>query len=132
LWRQLGDLPPGWTLADLEHWVRQYFHYLDESGAFLTVWRQAAASDAGIQDMGRRTRHSNYRKAGQALDRLRGYPVGSPTYQGLILHALLTETWHSMTLSDESLHERDVVANLVRVLYALLMVPAEMERLAGP
>ncbi|HVV30974.1 MAG TPA: TetR/AcrR family transcriptional regulator [Mycobacteriales bacterium] len=125
LWKELGRLPPEWSRADLQAWVGSYFHFLEESGVFIEVWRQATAMDERLKQIGEITREKSFRRVADALQRLRGYPVGNPVNEGLVIYSMLHETWRNVKAGGGDPVRDDLIADVTRLLYAIVTAPRE-------
>ena len=74
--------------------VRVYLRYLDEHGAFMLVWGQAAFGDEQLRDSGLRARLATSKRFEQLLERL-GWrrPTVGPGETGLALLVMAERYW---------------------------------------
>jgi TetR/AcrR family transcriptional regulator len=122
-WTRLAELSPMWTLDDLVSWVKLYFEFLDNYGAFTVMWGEAAFGDEEMKRTGLRALLKSQKVAGDALEALRGYSVGDPTLQGLIAYSMLQGTWYEWKLREAPFGEDDIIENTALAVEALLRAP---------
>jgi TetR/AcrR family transcriptional regulator len=122
-WKRLAELPGTWALDDLVSWVKLYFEFLDNYGAFTLMWGQAAFGDEEMKRTGLRALLKSQKAAGDALDALRGWSLGDPTQQGLIAYSMLQGTWYEWKLRGAPFREHDIVENTALAFEALLRAP---------
>lgn len=115
---RLAELPDPWTHAGLAGWVREYFDFLDEHGSFVIAATHAGPTDSGFRADARRTQLRVARALGEQVARHR--PAGPPETTGLVLVAMLEQTWFRLG-NDSAPTDR---AGAVRGLAAMVLGPA--------
>ena len=73
-------------LASLTAWVHGYFAFMDEYGTFIVAWSQAAHEDEELREAGMRRHLASCRRAGRALEALRGRPFDGSCADRAALH----------------------------------------------
>jgi AcrR family transcriptional regulator len=104
----------------LAAWVHEYFAFMDEYGTFIVAWSQAAHEDEELREAGMRRHLASCRRAGRALEALRGRPFADRMQIGLLFTSMLERTWSYRHLYGESLNGRDLERNTAFVILALL------------
>jgi AcrR family transcriptional regulator len=112
-------------LASLATWVHGYFAFMDEYGTFIVAWSQAAHEDEELRQAGMRRHLASCRRAGRALETLRGRPFDDRVQIGLLFTSMLERTWSYRHLYGEALNGEDLERNTALVIVALLDAPAD-------
>jgi AcrR family transcriptional regulator len=107
-------------LASLTAWVHEYFAFMDEYGTFIVAWSQAAHEDEELRQAGVRRHLASCRRAGRALETLRGRPFDDRTQIGLLFTSMLERTWSYRHLYGDRLNGADLERNTAFVIVALL------------
>jgi hypothetical protein len=115
---RLAELPDPWTHASLTGWAREYFDYLDEHGSFVIAATHAGPTDPGFRADARHTQLRVARALGEEVGRHR--PAGPPETTGLVLVAMLEQTWFRLG-NGSAPGDR---AEAVRALAAVIIGPA--------
>jgi AcrR family transcriptional regulator len=113
-------------LASLTAWVHEYFAFMDEYGTFIVAWSQAAHEDEELRQAGMRRHLASCRRAGRALEALRGRPFADRTQIGLLFTSMLERTWSYLHLYGDSLNGADLDRNTAFVIVALLDAPEDV------
>jgi AcrR family transcriptional regulator len=113
-------------LASLATWVHGYFAFMDEYGTFIVAWSQAAHEDEELRQAGMRRHLASCRRAGRALETLRGRPFDDRVQIGLLFTSMLERTWSYRHLYGEALNGEDLERNTALVIVALLDAPADL------
>lgn len=92
---QLAEVPEAWTRADILGWVSSYVDFMEEHGAFVIVWTQAAWDDEELRTVGLKTQLATARRLGRALQALqrRGVDDTDPSLEGLAVTSLMQRLW---------------------------------------
>ena len=118
--RRLAIQAPGWSFSDLEQWVGEYFDFLDEHGSFVLAWTQAASEDDALRTAGLKNHLRSCRHLGEALEALRGHPVGDPTQQGMFVFGMMDRVWSQWRVVGAPFSAADVHTNAALIIEALL------------
>jgi AcrR family transcriptional regulator len=110
-------------LASLTAWVHGYFAFMDDYGTFIVAWSQAAHEDEELRQAGMRRHLASCRRAGRALESLRGRPFPDRTQIGLLFTSMLERTWSYRHLYGDALNGSDLDRNTAFVIVALLDAP---------
>ena len=110
-------------LASLTAWVQAYFAFMDEYGTFIVAWSQAAHEDEELREAGMRRHLASCRRAGRALEALRGRPFVDRVQIGLLFTSMLERTWSYRHLYGVALNGGDLELNTASVIVALLDTP---------
>lgn len=113
-------------LASLTTWVQGYFAFMDEYGTFIVAWSQAAHEDEELRQAGLRRHLASCRRAGRALETLRGRPFDDRVQIGLLFTSMLERTWSYRQLYGDALNGADLERNTAFVIVALLDAPADL------
>jgi TetR/AcrR family transcriptional regulator len=119
----LADLAGSWGLEDLVQWVRAYFDFLDEHGSFVLAWTHAAAEDETLRSAGLKNQLRSCRHLGEALDGLRGHPLGDPTQQGMFVFGMMDRLWSQWRVVGAPFEAADVHRNAALIVHAVLLAP---------
>jgi len=112
-------------LASLTDWVHEYFAFMDEYGTFIVAWTQAAHEDEELRQAGMRRHLASCRRAGRALEALRGRPFTDRMHIGLLFTSMLERTWSYRHLYGNVLDGSDLDRNTAFVIVALLDAPED-------
>ena len=112
-------------LASLTAWVHEYFAFMDEYGTFIVAWTQAAHEDEELRQAGMRRHLASCRRAGRALEALRGRPFTDRMQIGLLFTSMLERTWSYRHLYGNVLDGSDLDRNTAYVIVALLDAPED-------
>jgi AcrR family transcriptional regulator len=112
-------------LASLTAWVRAYFAFMDEYGTFIVAWSQAAQEEE-LREAGMRRHLASCRRAGRALEAIRGRPFVDRVQIGLLFTSMLERTWSYRHLYGEALNGADLERNTASVIVALLDAPGDV------
>jgi len=128
--RLVDTLPPkidhDERLASLTAWVHDYFAFMDEYGTFIVAWSQAAHEDEELREAGMRRHLASCRRAGRALEALRGRPFADRMQIGLLFTSMLERTWSYRHLYGDALNGADLERNTAFVIVALLDAPEDV------
>jgi TetR/AcrR family transcriptional regulator len=119
----LADLAGSWGLEDLVQWVREYFDFLDEHGSFVLAWTHAAAEDETLRSAGLKNQLRSCRHLGEALDALRGHPLGDTTQQGMFVFGMMDRLWSQWRVVGAPFETADVHRNAALIVQAVLLAP---------
>jgi AcrR family transcriptional regulator len=109
------------TVADV---VRVYLRYLDEHGAFMLVWGQAAFGDEQLRASGLRARLATSKRFEQLLERLGWQPEpAGPGETGLALLVMAERYWFYWRYSGLAAPEDRVVRTLADIISATIQAP---------
>src|ERR1700728_3210631 len=114
---------PDERVASLAWWVHEYFEFMDEYGTFIVAWSQAAHEDEELREAGMRRHLASCRRAGRALEALRGRPFVDRVQIGLLFTSMLERTWSYRHLYGVALNGGDLELNTASVIVALLNTP---------
>jgi AcrR family transcriptional regulator len=114
----LASIPDRWTRGDIEAWLRRYFAFLDEHGAFQLVWSQAAWFDPELRAMGVKGSLHTAAIIGRHLRRLGA--LGATTVDGLAVQSMLERFWYVWKKTEAPFKEHDVIGRLGRLLQSQL------------
>jgi AcrR family transcriptional regulator len=106
--------------ASIAAWVHDYFEFMDEYGTFIVAWSQAAHEDDELREAGMRRHLASCRRAGRALESLRGRPFVDRMQIGLLFTSMLERAWSYRHLYGEPLNGADLERNTAFVIVALL------------
>jgi len=120
-----GKVDRGERLAALTSWVHEYFAFMDEYGTFIVAWSQAAHEDEELRQAGMRRHLASCRRAGRALETLRGRPFADRMQIGLLFTSMLERTWSYRHLYGDGLNGADLDRNTAFVIVALLDAPED-------
>jgi AcrR family transcriptional regulator len=112
-------------LESLTAWVHGYFAFMDEYGTFIVAWAQAAHEDEELRQAGMRRHLASCRRAGRALEAIRGRPFPDRTQIGLLFTSMLERTWSYRHLYGDALNGSDLDRNTAFVIVALLDAPSD-------
>jgi len=112
-------------LVSLTAWVHEYFAFMDEYGTFIVAWTQAAHEDEELRQAGMRRHLASCRRAGRALEALRGRPFTDRMQIGLLFTSMLERTWSYRHLYGSVLDGSDLDRNTAYVIVALLDAPED-------
>lgn len=115
-----GKIDPGEMVASLTAWVHEYFSFMDEYGTFIVAWSQAAHEDEELREAGMRRHLASCRRAGRALEALRGHPFADRIQIGLLFTSMLERTWSYRHLYGDVLSGADLERNTAFVITAML------------
>ena len=110
-------------LASLTVWVHEYFAFMDEYGTFIVAWSQAAHEDEELRQAGMRRHLASCRRAGRALEALRGRPFADRMQIGLLFTSMLERTWSYRHLYGDGLNGADLDRNTALMIIAVLDAP---------
>jgi len=116
---------PDERAVSLAAWVHEYFAFMDEYGTFIVAWTQAAHEDEELREAGMRRHLASCRRAGRALEALRGRPFADRMQIGLLFTSMLERTWSYRHLYEGALNDRDLERNTAFVILALLDAPED-------
>jgi len=116
----LDALPQQPDDGDLASWVKQFFSYFDDFGAFATVWRQAAFADPGLQQSGWKAQRRWAARVGRNIDRIRGSSLGDPVPQGLAFVAMLEALWFSSIVDAPGSSRHSALGTATAIVRALI------------
>jgi hypothetical protein len=99
---------------------------MDEYGTFIVAWSQAAHEDEELREAGMRRHLASCRRAGSALEGIRGRPFADRVQIGLLFTSMLERTWSYRHLYGEALNGADLELNTASVIVALLDAPDDL------
>jgi AcrR family transcriptional regulator len=120
---EIRALEAGWSDDDVYEVVRIYVRFLDQHGAFMLVWGQAAYGDDALAKAGMRTRLVNARRFGEILQRVSGEQPDAhddPARFGLAILVMLDRYWSYWRVNGFPFSEAQVVETLGDVLAAFI------------
>jgi AcrR family transcriptional regulator len=117
------EVNPDERVASLAEWVHEYFEFMDEYGTFIVAWSQAAHEDEELREAGMRRHLASCRRAGRALEALRGRPFADRMQIGLLFTSMLERTWSYRHLYQDGLDDAELEKNTAFVMSALLDAP---------
>jgi AcrR family transcriptional regulator len=91
--RRFGELPADWTLDHIDTWVRAYFAYQDDYGAWALAWDQASRGDDDLRPTRGATMRFHAATLGRELQRVSGRTDRDPVLDGLVVLVLLQRLW---------------------------------------
>lgn len=107
-------------LTSLTVWVHEYFVFMDDYGTFIVAWAQAAHEDEELREAGMRRHLASCRRAGRALESIRGRSFKDRVQIGLLFTSMLERTWSYRHLYGDALNDADLERNTAFVIIALL------------
>ncbi|HEX5588217.1 MAG TPA: TetR/AcrR family transcriptional regulator [Acidimicrobiia bacterium] len=124
---ELGRIEPPVEFATLEAWIGAYLAFLDEYGGFALAWGHAAYEDDELRVAGTRGHLRLCRRLGDALESLRGAPVGDATTQGLLLFSMLERGWAQARLYEGAIDMGQLRRDATDVLARMVGTPCARE-----
>ncbi len=117
---RLNDLAVPACVAELEKWAQDYLDHLEQHGAFVLVFSQAAMDDPELRRVGIRECRRTARKLAAGLSRLRAANRGEvPVDQAVAVLAIL-ERFAMWRASGMPLIGDDGAATVARTIDAIL------------
>jgi AcrR family transcriptional regulator len=120
--RLINDFPAT-TGPELEEWVSRYMTMMDEHGAFVLAWGQAAHNDDELRTSGRDSQLREARKLGRAIRKL-GDGDLDETATGLAILAMLDRFWYFWRVMGAPVDRDEVFATLSRAVSGMVRAPA--------
>jgi len=114
------EMPNPCTPSDIEGWVRHYFEFMDEHGAFVLGAGQSGPNDEDLKDAVRRIHPKAARRLGKMIRARQASPHGDETALGLTVFAMLDRTWYFVHGARYPVDEDAIVATAVEAIAALL------------
>jgi AcrR family transcriptional regulator len=115
----LDAVPRPSTRQDVEAWVRTYFAFMDEHGAFM-LSAQSAPGDEDVRVAGNRLRMRAVFLLGAALRARQRTPTEAPEALGLTTQVMLERSWYDVHAEHLPIDEADVVRTIADYLTAML------------
>ncbi|HVW45216.1 MAG TPA: TetR/AcrR family transcriptional regulator [Amycolatopsis sp.] len=115
----LDNLPRPCSRADLGRWVRQYFDFLDEHGAFILSTKSAPGDD----DVKTATNRMQMRVSfvlGASLRSRQKHPTTTPEALGLTAQAMLERSWYYCRPQQLPVDADDVIEVVTGFLVSML------------
>ncbi len=116
----LRALSPSWTSEDLAVWVHRYYDFLDDYGSFAVAWTQAAVEHEDLRVPGMKGHLRTCRRFGEALDLLRGTPLGDATEQGLLTFSMIDRGWALARLYSDTIDRERMIRNVTAQMLMIL------------
>lgn len=113
-------IPHEWSRNDLTTWLQSHLAVLDEDGAFLTVWAEAAHDDEELRAQALAAERRYARRVGAAMARLGADLGADDTDVGLALLGMIHRVWYFRNLGGDVSRDPAVVETLTAMLAALL------------
>jgi AcrR family transcriptional regulator len=120
---EMYKLEETWTPDDIYEVIRIYLRFLEQHGAFMLVWGQAAYDDEALEKAGMRTRLINARRFGQFIQGLSGEeidPDDDPARFGLAILVMVDRYWSYWRVNGFPFSQEEVVQTLGDVLAAFI------------
>ena len=116
----LADVPKDWALDDMARWVTQYVDFLEEHGAFITVWSQATSDDEELRTHGMKAEMRAAKHLGTNLERIRGRAYIDPMREGLAVLAMIHRFWTFWRVVGVPMSREEVIETLAAMVAALI------------
>jgi AcrR family transcriptional regulator len=132
---EMRALEATWTDDDVYQLIRIYVRFLDQHGAFMLVWNQAAYGDAALAKTGMRTRLMNARRFGEFIQRRSGEKVNGdedPARIGLAILVMVDRYWSYWRVNEFPFSEEQVVKTLGDVVGAVIASRAPVTSKSTP
>ncbi|MFJ8816413.1 TetR/AcrR family transcriptional regulator [Amycolatopsis thermoflava] len=115
----LDHLPRPASRADLEGWIRQYFAFMDEHGAFI-LSAQSGPDDEDVRVASSRMQMRVAFLLGVSLRGRQKHPTTAPEALGLAAQAMLDRSWYQCRAQRLPIDENDVVGVITDFFVAAL------------
>ncbi|TVT21129.1 TetR/AcrR family transcriptional regulator [Amycolatopsis acidiphila] len=115
----LDDLPRPASRADLEGWIRRYFAFMDEHGAFI-LSAQSGPSDEDVRVASNRMQMRVAFLLGVDLRGRQKHPTAAPEALGLAAQAMMDRSWYHCRAQQLPIDEDDVIGVITDFFVAAL------------
>lgn len=115
----LDDLPRPASRADFEGWIRQYFAFMDEHGAFI-LSAQSGPTDEDVRVASNRMQMRVAFLLGVSLRGRQQRPTTAPEALGLATQAMLDRSWYQCRTQQLPLDDNDVIGVITDFVVAVL------------
>ncbi|HVW45060.1 MAG TPA: TetR/AcrR family transcriptional regulator [Amycolatopsis sp.] len=116
---ELDRLPRPCTRAHIERWVRHYFAFMDEHGAFI-LSAQSGPADEQTQSAINRMQMRVWFLLGAGLRSRQKHPTTAPEALGLAALAMLDRSWYHCRAQPLSISTDDVTGVITDYFTAML------------
>jgi TetR/AcrR family transcriptional regulator len=116
----LAEVSRDWSGDDIAAWVTQYIDFLEEHGAFITVWSQATSGDEELRTHGMRAEMRAAKHLGGHLERIRGTDHIDPMREGLGVLAMIHHYWYFWRVVGVPMSRDEVIDTMASLLSALI------------
>jgi len=123
LLNEFDDLPDPCTLDDLRGWVRSYFSFMEEHGAFLLIAPYTSPDDEDLKATARRRTMKVGRKLGKSIRARQASGDGDEAALGVTVMAMLDHAWY-YSGEPHPVDEDALVDTAAEILAALLGIPS--------
>lgn len=106
--------------ADVEAWVREYFAFMDQHGAFI-LSAQSGPSDEDVRVASGRMQMRVVWLLGTSLRNRQRHPTAAPEALGLTTQAMLDRSWFLTHTQSLSVASEDVVGAVADYIMAVFM-----------
>jgi AcrR family transcriptional regulator len=125
-YRELLDVVACWERMprpcsgrDVERWVRRYFAFMDEHGAFILA-AQSGPPDEDVRIRSGRMHMRTCFLLGAGLRGRQRTPTDSPEALGLAVLAMLERTWYHCRAQDLPVDQGDAIQAITRTILGVL------------
>jgi AcrR family transcriptional regulator len=112
-------MPRPCSRPDVENWVRRYFAFMDEHGAFI-LSAQSKAPDEDIRTKSDRMQMRVWFLLGVNLRSRQRTPTDTPETLGLTIMAMLDRSWYLCRTGDLPVDDTDVVHTITTTIMNVL------------
>jgi AcrR family transcriptional regulator len=126
--RTMSDIPDTWNIDHIKAWLRGYMSYMDEHGAFLLLWSQAAWQDSELRTLGVRGSMRAAGAVGIEMERLGGSHHIDPRIQGQAMLAMLDRFWYIWRVTRAPFSDKEVIDGLSHFVASMLLGSEQLVR----
>jgi TetR/AcrR family transcriptional regulator len=126
-YRQMGAvivsferLPNPASAGDIEGWVRRYFEFMDEHGAFMLGASQAGPNDGDLREAVRHLHPRVAAQLGRMIRKRQSRATRDETALGLTVLAVLDRTWYFCRGARYPVDEAATIDTVVQVITSLV------------
>ena len=116
----LAAIPEKWAMKHLREWVRQWLGFLDNHGAFVLVWGQAAHDDDEMRKSGVRTQMRLAKKVGETLVRLGHRQPIHAASDALALIGMMERLWYYHYVANGMIDHEEILDSITRIMGACI------------
>lgn len=113
------DIPRDGTRKDIEAWVRQYFAFMDEHGAFI-LSAQSGPADEEVRVASNRMQMRVAWLLGVQLRGRQRTPTDAPEALGLAVQAMMDRSWYHCRAQQLPVDVDDVVRTIASFVIAIM------------
>jgi TetR/AcrR family transcriptional regulator len=114
------SMPRECSLTDIEDWVRSYFEFMDEHGAFIFASGQSAPTDEDFRANSRRLQMRAAFLLGVQLRARQATPTDAPEALGLATMAMLDRSWYYSRVQGLEVDDQDMIRTIATMLTVTL------------